>query len=67
MKWNKVINNDQEYEASLKKLSPIFDADHESPKGKEAEHLVNLITEYEKTPFPIPEIEVKKHTSNNSI
>lgn len=61
------ITNDQEYEAALKKLSPIFDADPESPEGKEAEHLVNLITEYEKIQYPIPEIEVKTNTSNNSI
>ena len=40
MKWNKVINNDQEYEAALKKLSLIFDADPESPEGKEAEHFL---------------------------
>ncbi|MDR7130267.1 HTH-type transcriptional regulator/antitoxin HigA [Algoriphagus sp. 4150] len=67
MKWNNVLNNDQEYEAALKKLSPIFDADPESPEGKEAEQLVNLITAYEKIHYPIPEIEVKNNTSKNSI
>ncbi len=66
MNWKK-ITDDQEYEAALKKLSPIFDANPESPEGKEAEHLVNLITEYENIHYPIPEIEVKNNTSNNSI
>ncbi|MEB2784218.1 transcriptional regulator [Algoriphagus persicinus] len=47
MKW-KTITNDQEYEAALRRLSPIYDADPESPEGNEAEQLVNLITEYEK-------------------
>ncbi|GGZ17091.1 hypothetical protein GCM10007049_06850 [Echinicola pacifica] len=61
------ITNDHEYEAALKKLSPIFDADPESTEGKEAGHLVNLISEYEKTHYPLSEIEVKNHTSNNSI
>lgn len=55
MKW-KTITNDQEYEAALKSLSPIFDADPESPEGIEAEQLVNLITEYENVHYPIPEI-----------
>jgi len=66
MNWKK-ITNDQEYEAALKKLSPIFDADPESPEGKEAEHLVNIITEYEKIHYPLSEIEGQKNTSNNSI
>lgn len=61
------IANDQEYEAALKRLTRIFDANPESPEGKEAEHLVNLITAYEKIHYPIPEIEVKNNASKNSI
>ncbi len=62
MKLETIIN-DQEYEAALKRLSPIFDANPESLEGRETEQLVNLITEYENIHYPISEIEEKNHTS----
>ncbi len=53
MNWNKVITTEQEYEKSLARLSKIFEADPDSPKGMEAELLVTLIDKYEKEHYPI--------------
>lgn len=46
MYWNKPITTEQEYEKALKRLFTIFDANPDSPEGKEAELLVTLPLEF---------------------
>ena len=47
------IKNEKEYQAALKKLEKVFDAEPGSPEGDIGEVLVLLIEDYEKKHFPI--------------
>ena len=43
----------QQYEAALKHLEEIFEADISTPEGIEAHQLIELINEYEEKEWPI--------------
>lgn len=49
----KPIKTEQDYQAALKRLEAIFDADANTPEGDELEVLGVLIDNYEKVHFPI--------------
>lgn len=53
MKITKVIETEQEYEKSLKRLEKVFDAKPNSPEKREAELLVLLIEKFEDEHYPI--------------
>lgn len=52
MQQNRIQAND-DYQASLARLEEIFEAEHGTPTGDEAEHLTALIQTYEKMLYPI--------------
>jgi HTH-type transcriptional regulator / antitoxin HigA len=45
---NKSIKNMTEYALALKRVLELMNAEKDTPEGKELDHLVDLILEYEK-------------------
>ena len=48
------IKTEADYEAALKKIKALFEADPSSPRGDELEVLVTLVEAYEERHFTIP-------------
>lgn len=50
----KPIKTEKEYEAGLKEIEQLFDAEPDSPDGDRLEVLVGLVEAYEDKHYPIP-------------
>lgn len=49
----KKIENEEEYQKSLKRFEIVFQADPGTPEGDEANRLADMIMDYENIHFPI--------------
>ena len=50
----KKITTKKQYNATLRRMEEIFQAQPDTPEAKEAERLEKIISEYEDEHFPIP-------------
>ena len=53
MSYNKLLKTEEDYNAALKRIEELFDAEKGTPEADELELLVALIELYEKEHFPI--------------
>ena len=49
----KPIRTDADYEAALARIDEIFEAEFDSPEGRELDALVDLVESYENENFPL--------------
>ena len=47
------IENEADYDAALKRVEELFNADPNTPEGQELDVLVTLVEEYENIHYPI--------------
>ncbi|MCW8827605.1 MAG: hypothetical protein OQK94_00965 [Gammaproteobacteria bacterium] len=48
------IENETDYELALKRVEELWNAELNTPEGKELDELVDRIEEYEAVHYPIP-------------
>lgn len=56
----KPIRTEADYEAALARIDEIFEAELDSPEGRELDALVDLVESYESKHFPLEESDTAK-------